>query len=67
MIDQAAEAAHSLDPNAMAKQMHSGMIFHTVLGALSFDAKGDIREPDYSIFVWKKMADGTIDFYPLPR
>ncbi len=67
VIDQAAEAAHSLDPNAMAKAMHSGMLFHTVLGALSFDAKGDLAEPDYSIFVWKKAADGTIDFYPLSR
>ncbi|MGA3302006.1 MAG: branched-chain amino acid ABC transporter substrate-binding protein [Methylovirgula sp.] len=67
VIDQAGEAAHSLDPNAMAKQMHSGMIFHTVLGALSFDAKGDITQSDYSISVWKKSADGTIDFYPLSR
>jgi branched-chain amino acid transport system substrate-binding protein len=65
VIDQAAEAAHSLDAKAMAKQMHAGMIFHTVLGALSFDAKGDITQADYSIFVWKKAADGTIDFYPL--
>jgi branched-chain amino acid transport system substrate-binding protein len=65
VINQAAEAARSLDPKTVAKQMHSGTIFRTVLGALSFDAKGDITEPDYSIFVWKKAADGTIDFYPL--
>ncbi len=61
-LEQAAEAADSLDPAALAKVMHSGIKFKTVLGTISYDAKGDITEPDYVIFVWKKGSDGTMDY-----
>ena len=62
VMQQAAQAAGSLDPAAMAKVMHSGMRFKTVLGDISYDAKGDITEPDYAMFVWKKGADGTMEY-----
>ena len=62
VLQQAAEAAGSLAPAAMAKVMHSGMRFKTVLGDLSYDAKGDIVEPDYAIFVWRKGPDGTPEY-----
>lgn len=66
IIKEAAEKAKSLDPAAIAKQMHSGQQFTTVLGDISYDARGDLTQPDYSIFVWKKLADGKLDFAPLP-
>jgi branched-chain amino acid transport system substrate-binding protein len=62
VIDKAAIAAGSLDPAAMAKVMHSGVSFKTVLGTLSFDARGDLTEPDYVVFVWKKGASGKIEY-----
>ena len=62
IIAQAAEAAHSLDPKAIAKVMLTGMVFNTVLGDIAYDTKGDITPPDYSIFVWKKEADGKMGF-----
>jgi branched-chain amino acid transport system substrate-binding protein len=65
VIKQAADKAHSLDPLAIAQAMHSGTNFSTVLGPLSFDAKGDATSPDYVIFVWKKGPDGKIGYYPL--
>ena len=37
----AAEAAKSLDPQKIADVMHSGMAFKTVIGDISYDAKGD--------------------------
>ncbi len=63
VMQQAAQAAGSLDPVAMAKAMHSGMRFKTVLGDISYDAEGDVTPPDYTIFVWKKRPDGKMAFY----
>jgi branched-chain amino acid transport system substrate-binding protein len=59
---QAAEAAKSTDPKKMAEYMHSGKPFKTVIGDISFDKKGDITRPDYVMYVWKKGADGKIDY-----
>ena len=36
--------------------------FKTVIGDISFDKKGDITRPDYVMYVWKKGADGKIDY-----
>ena len=62
IIKQAAEAAKSLDPKKVAEVIHSGKVFKTVLGDLSFDKKGDITRPDYVMYVWKKGADGKIGY-----
>ena len=62
IIKQAAEAAKSLDPKKVADTMHSGMKFKTVIGDISYDKKGDITRPDYVMYVWKKGADGKIDY-----
>ncbi|MFG1359309.1 branched-chain amino acid ABC transporter substrate-binding protein [Xanthobacter pseudotagetidis] len=53
VIQQAAEATKSLDPKKVAEKMHSGMVFDTVLGPLSFDKNGDITKLDYVVYVWK--------------
>ncbi|CAH1658970.1 branched chain amino acid/phenylalanine ABC transporter periplasmic binding protein [Hyphomicrobiales bacterium] len=62
IIKQAAEEAKSLDPKKVAEVIHSGKVFKTVLGDLSFDKKGDITRPDYVMYVWKKDADGKINY-----
>jgi branched-chain amino acid transport system substrate-binding protein len=62
ILQQAANTAKSLDPAALAKTIHSGMVFNTVLGALSFDAKGDRTTPDYSIFIWREGRDGRMSY-----
>ncbi len=67
VIKQAVERAKSLDPIALAKLMHTGMHFKTVLGNISFDAKGDITRPDYIVFIWRKGPDGKISYYPLKK
>ena len=66
VIKQAAEAAKSLDPKKVAEKMHSGMKFHTVIGDLSYDKKGDITRLDYVMYVWKKDASGKITYVELP-
>ncbi len=57
IIQQAAVKANSLDPKKVAETMKSGMTFKTVIGDISYDKKGDITRPDYTMYVWKKQGD----------
>jgi branched-chain amino acid transport system substrate-binding protein len=63
VMKEAAEAAKSIDPKKMAEKMHSGMVFHTVLGDLSYDKKGDLTKADYVMYTWKKGPDGKITYF----
>ncbi len=68
IIKQAAESAKSLDPKKVAAKMHSGMKFNTVLGALSYDKKGDITKLDYVMYIWKKdPKSGKITYFECPN
>ncbi len=62
VMAQAAEMAKSADPKKMAEAMHSGKPFHTVLGDISFDKKGDLTKADYVMYTWKKQPDGKITY-----
>ena len=62
IMKQAAEQAKSLDPKKIAAAMHSGMTFKTVLGDMSYDKKGDRTNLDYTVYTWKKGADGKISY-----
>ena len=62
IMADAAKQAKSTDPKKVAEAMKSGTAFKTVIGDLSFDKKGDITRPDYVMYVWKKGADGKIDY-----
>ena len=65
VIKQAAELAKTLDPKKVAETIHSGATFDTVLGPLSFDAKGDRKDADFVVFIWKKAADGKLIYEQL--
>ena len=62
VMAQAAEAAKSIDPHKMADAMHTGMKFHTVIGDLSYDKKGDLQQAGYVMYTWKKQPDGKITY-----
>ena len=62
IFKQAAELAKSTDGKKIAEVMLSGKIFKTVIGDIAYDKKGDITRPDYVMYVWKKGADGKIDY-----
>ena len=47
---------------AMAKAIHSGRPFKTVLGTLTYDAKGDVTTPDYQIYVWKRGYEDQLEY-----
>ncbi|MGE0213242.1 MAG: ABC transporter substrate-binding protein, partial [Parvibaculaceae bacterium] len=52
---QAATAAGSKDPKAIAEKVRSGMEFDTVLGKMKLDTKGDVVDAAY---VWYKWSGG---------
>ncbi|HEX7043809.1 MAG TPA: branched-chain amino acid ABC transporter substrate-binding protein [Burkholderiales bacterium] len=56
---QAAEAAKTTKAAAVAKVLKSGQKFNTILGDISFDAKGDVSAPGYVVYVWK---NGKYDY-----
>ena len=62
IFKQAAEGAKSVDPKKVAEFMKSGKVFKTVIGDISYDKKGDITRPDYTMYTWKKGADGKITY-----
>lgn len=62
VVAQAAEMAKSVDPEKVAAAIHSGKPFHTVLGDLSYDKKGDLTKADYVMYTWKKQPDGKITY-----
>ncbi|QND57257.1 MULTISPECIES: branched-chain amino acid ABC transporter substrate-binding protein [Mesorhizobium] len=61
-LAEAATAAKSNDPQAVAKALHANGPFKTVLGDLSYDAKGDPTLPGYVMYEWKKGADGKYTY-----
>ncbi|MBO9099236.1 MULTISPECIES: branched-chain amino acid ABC transporter substrate-binding protein [Rhizobium] len=63
-IAAAAKAAASVDAETVAKAMHEKGPFSTVLGDISFDAKGDPKIPGYIMYEWKKGPDGKISYFP---
>lgn len=66
VLKQAAETAQSLEPHAIATVIHSGVVFKTVIGDLSFDKKGDAGG-DFTVMIWKKGADGRISYYEIEK
>lgn len=62
IMKQAAEKAKALDPKKVAEVMHSGEVFKTVIGDISYDKKGDITRLDYTMYTWKKLPDGKITY-----
>jgi branched-chain amino acid transport system substrate-binding protein len=59
----AAKAAGSTDPQTVAKTMKEKGPFPTVLGDISFDAKGDPKLPGYVMYEWKKGPDGKYSYF----
>ena len=66
VLAQAAKAAGTLDTAAIAKVIHSGRMFATVLGTLTYDAKGDITTPGYAVYVWRRGYEDQLEYGELP-
>ena len=62
VLTDAAKAAGSNDTMAIAEALKAKGPFKTVLGELSFDAKGDVTRPEYVMYEWKKGDDGKFTY-----
>ena len=60
VVQQAMTTANSADPKTLAAAMHSGQVFKTVIGDLTFDGNGDPTNSDYAVYVWHKGAAGRM-------
>ena len=58
----AAAQAKSTDPKKVAEAIRGGKPFSTVIGSLSFNKKGDITRPDYTMYTWKKVEGDKITY-----
>ncbi len=57
------DAGSADDAEAVAKALHEKGPFKTVLGDLSYDAKGDPKLPGYVMYEWKKGPDGNYSYF----
>ncbi len=62
VMAEGAKRANSTDPKKIAAALQGGAPVKTVIGDLAFDKKGDITRPDYTVYTWKKGADGKITY-----
>ena len=60
---QAAAATRSVDGRVLSQWLRAGNSLNTVLGPLSLDAKGDVKEPS---FAWYKWSQGIYAETQLP-
>ncbi|MBX3597869.1 MAG: branched-chain amino acid ABC transporter substrate-binding protein [Rhizobiaceae bacterium] len=63
VIAQAAKAANSVDPQAVATAIKANT-FPTALGDMGFDEKGDPKLPGYIMYEWVKGDDGKYTYKP---
>lgn len=50
---EAAKKANTTDPRRLAQVIKADGPWQTVLGPISFDAKGDVTVPDYVFYIWR--------------
>jgi branched-chain amino acid transport system substrate-binding protein len=65
MIADAIKAAGDSDPMKIADTLRAKGPWKTVLGDISFDAKGDITRPDYTMYQWRKGDDGKYSYFEI--
>lgn len=62
LIADGIKRTNSTDPKKVAGELRGGKPTKTVLGDTAFDKKGDITRIDYTMYTWKKQADGKITY-----
>ena len=49
-------------PKKVAATLKDGSVWKTVIGDISYDAKGDLVKPGFVMYTVKKTADGKLEF-----
>jgi branched-chain amino acid transport system substrate-binding protein len=61
---QAAAATHSVDGRSLSQWLRAGNTLNTVLGPLSLDAKGDVKEANFAWYKWSEGAYAEAQPFP---
>jgi len=56
----AANQAKSVELDKLVAALHAGQAYDTVVGKLQFDAKGDVLDPKYVVYIWKDGKYGEL-------
>ena len=56
----AAKRAGTTEATKVAAALHDGTPYQTVVGTISFDAKGDPKQTGYVVYAWKNNAYGQL-------
>ncbi|GGE18610.1 branched chain amino acid ABC transporter substrate-binding protein [Aureimonas endophytica] len=67
VIADGIKKAGSTDPQKVAEKLHEGEPISTVIGTLAFDKKGDRKDADYTMYVWKPNAEGKITYAEMAK
>ncbi len=62
VVRRGIEGAGSVEPARVAAFLHGGTPLRTVLGEIAFDARGDLTKPPFSVYAWRRLPDGRLDF-----
>ncbi|KAB0680101.1 branched-chain amino acid ABC transporter substrate-binding protein [Aureimonas leprariae] len=62
IIAEGIKRAGSADPQAAASKLRDGEPVSTVIGNIAYDSKGDRKDADYTMYVWKPNAEGKITY-----
>jgi len=62
VMAQAMTKAGTVDTQKVAAMIKSGGPWKTAIGSLEYDSKGDRKSLDYTMYIWKKGADGKITY-----
>jgi len=65
LFKSAAERAGSLNTHQIAHILRSGHVFDTIAGPLSYDAKGDLKVPQFTVYRFQKDDTGQIIYRPV--
>ncbi|MBC8129551.1 MAG: branched-chain amino acid ABC transporter substrate-binding protein [Rhizobiaceae bacterium] len=65
VIAEGVKRAGSVDPQAVAAKLNEGEPVETVIGSLAYNGKGDRKDADYTMYVWKPNAEGKITYSEL--
>lgn len=56
------ERAKSAEGRKVAAALHDGAPLRTASSEVAFDARGDLLKPDLAVRIWRRNADGRIDY-----
>jgi branched-chain amino acid transport system substrate-binding protein len=62
IIKAGIEASDSSDASLVADRLHRGLTVETVLGSIAFNAKGDRKDEDYTVYGWETDKTGKLTY-----